>query len=183
MTRVSRAWVRVTPAPNRREANASVVPRSLGRAMAIGPLVVLMVVGQWPPEVAGPHGCLLADRCGALVAGAAEEGVDLGFDGGLDDQAGAQAGDVFEDLDEVAAVGEQGVDFGADGLGGGYSTGHGRGTPSYGTWRFSTGPTPVIYLPRIRDATAESSSWGRPSAMAYAEKSSKKRVSSLSPSP
>ncbi|MBG0814248.1 hypothetical protein [Planomonospora sp. ID82291] len=86
--------------------------------MAIGPLVVLMVVGQWPPEVAGSHGCLLADRCSALVAAEAEEGVDLGFDDGLDDQTGARAGDVFEDLDEVVAVGEQGVDFGADGLGG-----------------------------------------------------------------
>jgi hypothetical protein len=102
--------------------------------------------------VAGPYRPV-GGGGGALVAGAAEEGVDLGFDGGLDDQSGAQAGDVFEDLDEVAAVGEQGVDFGTDGLDGGYSTGRGRGTPSYGTWRFSTEPTLVIYLHRIRDAT------------------------------
>jgi hypothetical protein len=40
ITRVSSAWVRVMPVPNRREANFSVVPRSFGRAMVIGPLVV-----------------------------------------------------------------------------------------------------------------------------------------------
>jgi hypothetical protein len=45
---VSSAWVAVTPAPNRREANFSVVPRTFGRAMVIGPLVVLTVVGQCP---------------------------------------------------------------------------------------------------------------------------------------
>ncbi|WP_405393458.1 hypothetical protein [Microbispora hainanensis] len=53
---------------------------------------------------------------GPLVSGAAEEGVHLGFDGGLDDQAGTETGDVFDDLDQVTALGEQGVDLGADGL-------------------------------------------------------------------
>jgi hypothetical protein len=36
----------VTPAPNSREANASVVPPSLGRSIVTGPAVVLSVVGQ-----------------------------------------------------------------------------------------------------------------------------------------
>jgi hypothetical protein len=46
MTRLSSALVLVTPAPNNREAKASVVPRSLGRATVTGPAVVLIVLGQ-----------------------------------------------------------------------------------------------------------------------------------------
>src|SRR5690606_25115516 len=76
-----------------------------------------------PVAVAGPYrGLLLAavgcDGGGALVASPAEERVHLGFDGGLDDQAGAEPGDVFENLDEITIGGEQGVDLGADGLNG-----------------------------------------------------------------
>src|SRR5690606_1489042 len=76
-----------------------------------------------PVAVTGPHRALLVaavggDGSGALVAGAAEEGVHLGFDGGLDDQAGAEPGDVLDDLDQVTTFGEQGVDLGADGLNG-----------------------------------------------------------------
>src|SRR5436189_226987 len=41
ITSDSRALVLVTCAPNRREANASVVPRSFGRASPTGPAVVL----------------------------------------------------------------------------------------------------------------------------------------------
>lgn len=48
MTRDSNALVRVTPAPNRREANFSVVPRNFGRCTVTGPAVVLIVVGQNP---------------------------------------------------------------------------------------------------------------------------------------
>nr|WP_170223817.1 hypothetical protein [Nonomuraea turkmeniaca] len=40
-------------------------------------------------------GC--GDGGGALVAGAAKKRVSFGLDRGLDDQAGAQPGDVFED--------------------------------------------------------------------------------------
>ncbi|NBE97246.1 hypothetical protein GUY59_29345 [Nonomuraea sp. K271] len=43
---------------------------------------------------------------------------NLGLDGGLDDQAGTQAGDVLDDLDQITTFGEQGVDLGADGLNG-----------------------------------------------------------------
>ncbi|MFB4273447.1 hypothetical protein [Nonomuraea sp. GTA35] len=47
ITSISRALVGAgDPVPNRREVNASVVPRSFGRVMAIGPLVVLTVVGS-----------------------------------------------------------------------------------------------------------------------------------------
>ena len=46
MTRDSRALVLVTWLPNRREANASVVPRNLGRASVTGPAVVLTVTSR-----------------------------------------------------------------------------------------------------------------------------------------
>ncbi len=46
ITRDSRALVLVTWLPNRREANASLVPRSLGRARATGPAVVLTVTSR-----------------------------------------------------------------------------------------------------------------------------------------
>lgn len=44
MTSDSRALVRTTPDPSSREANASVVARSLGRPRTTGPAVVLMVM-------------------------------------------------------------------------------------------------------------------------------------------
>ncbi len=46
ITSDSSAFVLVTPAPNSREANVSVVPRSFGRSTATGPAVVFTVVGQ-----------------------------------------------------------------------------------------------------------------------------------------
>jgi hypothetical protein len=46
ITRDSRALVLVTWLPNRREANASVVPRSFGRASVTGPAVVLTVASR-----------------------------------------------------------------------------------------------------------------------------------------
>ncbi len=45
ITRVSSAFVLVTPVPNSREVNGSTVPRSVGRSTVTGPLVVLTVVG------------------------------------------------------------------------------------------------------------------------------------------
>lgn len=120
MTRVSSALVRVTPVPNRREANASVAPRGFGRTMVTAPVVVLTVVGQCPSRHTDRTAAFAAagDSGGALVAGVAEERVHLGLDGGLDDQAGAEAGDVFHDLDQIPAFGEQRADLGADGLNG-----------------------------------------------------------------
>jgi len=46
MTRLSSAWVFLTPVPSSREAKASVVPRSFGRLSVTGPAVVLIVVSQ-----------------------------------------------------------------------------------------------------------------------------------------
>jgi hypothetical protein len=54
----------------------------------------------------------------ALVAGPAEELGHLGLHRGLDDQSGAQAGDILEDLDQVTVGGEQGIDLGTDAIGG-----------------------------------------------------------------
>ena len=46
ITRDSSAFVLVTWLPNRRDANASVVPRSFGRASVTGPAVVLTVTSR-----------------------------------------------------------------------------------------------------------------------------------------
>ncbi len=48
ITSVSSALVLVTCEPNRREANAPVVPRSLGRDSCTGPAVVLTVTSRYP---------------------------------------------------------------------------------------------------------------------------------------
>ena len=48
ITNDSNAFDFVTPLPNNCEANASVVPRSLGRATVTGPAVVLIVDSQKP---------------------------------------------------------------------------------------------------------------------------------------
>ncbi|WEB44046.1 hypothetical protein MOV08_35370 [Streptomyces yunnanensis] len=80
------------------------------------------------PQAGGGLAVLVNDPSGALVAGTAEEGVDLGFHRGLDDQAGAESGHVFQYLDQVAVTGEQGINLGTDGLGGRYSSGHERGS-------------------------------------------------------
>jgi hypothetical protein len=45
ITNDSRALVFVTCLPNRRDANAAVVPRSFGRSSSTGPAVVLTVAG------------------------------------------------------------------------------------------------------------------------------------------
>jgi hypothetical protein len=47
-TSASSALVRLTPLPNSREVNGSVVPRSLGRSSTTGPAVVLTVNSAWP---------------------------------------------------------------------------------------------------------------------------------------
>ena len=48
ITSVSSALVLVTWLPNRRDANASAVPRSLGRDSWTGPAVVLTVTSRYP---------------------------------------------------------------------------------------------------------------------------------------
>ncbi len=64
--------------------------------------------------VAGPG----PDPVTAGVALAAEELGDLGLQRGLQDQAGAQAGDVLEDLAKVAVGGEQSINVSTDAVGG-----------------------------------------------------------------
>jgi hypothetical protein len=46
ITRLSSAWVLVTPVPSSRDAKVSLVPRSFGRDRVTGPVVVLIVVSQ-----------------------------------------------------------------------------------------------------------------------------------------
>jgi hypothetical protein len=65
----------------------------------------------------------------ASVAVTAEELGDFHLQRGLQQQAGAEPGDVFQDLAEITVGGEQLVDLGADALHRGYSCGHGRGPP------------------------------------------------------
>src|SRR6266487_1514677 len=55
------------------------------------------------------------------------------FDDALEGQPHRQAGDLLDDAQQLAAVGEQLVDLGADGLSGRYSWGHGRGS-SFVSW-------------------------------------------------
>jgi hypothetical protein len=60
-------------------------------------------------------------RPSALAAGiaiTAEEGGHLCFQGGLQQQAGAEPGDLLQRLAQILVGGEQLVDFGADALGG-----------------------------------------------------------------
>jgi hypothetical protein len=54
----------------------------------------------------------------ALVASPAEELGHLGLHRGLDDQAGAQAGDILQDPDQVTVGSEQGIDLVTDAIGG-----------------------------------------------------------------
>ncbi len=59
--------------PSSREARASSVPRSFGRSMVTGPVVVLIVVGQWPLRLlsrvrspcaaVGMSSCHRGERC------------------------------------------------------------------------------------------------------------------------
>jgi hypothetical protein len=100
-----------------------------------------------------------ASTLAASVAVTAEELGDFHLQRGLQQQTGAEPGDVFQDLAKVAVGGEQLVDLGADALHRGYSCRHGRGPPirvgsSAGSLRpsyFSTAPrTPPSPLVKTR---------------------------------
>jgi hypothetical protein len=71
--------------------------------------------GRRLPAVAAARRAILL---AALVAGTAEERVDLGLQGGLHQQPHADAGDVLQDRGEVTAGGEQLVDLGTQPVGG-----------------------------------------------------------------
>jgi len=83
------------------------VPRSFGRATVI-------VVSQKPLRLPARVRALR----GALVAGAAEKHVDLGLDRGLNDQPGAEAAAVLDDLADLPRTVEQGVDLATGPIGG-----------------------------------------------------------------
>lgn len=53
-----------------------------------------------------------------MVAFAAEELGDLSLQGRLHQQLGAETGDFFKDLRQLPILGKQGVDLGADTVGG-----------------------------------------------------------------
>jgi hypothetical protein len=66
----------------------------------------------------------------ALVAVAAQERGGLSLQRGLEQQSGAEPGDLLKDVSEVSGgVGEQLVDLGTDAVNGRYSCRHGRGSP------------------------------------------------------
>jgi hypothetical protein len=67
----------------------------------------------------------------AHVALPTQELGDLGFEGGLHQEADAQMGHFLEDLAELTVGGEQLVDIGADAFYGGYSFRHGCGFPFF----------------------------------------------------
>lgn len=69
----------------------------------------------------------------ALIPATPELLTDDLFDDALEGQPHRQAGDLLDDAQQLATVGEQLVDLGADGLGGRYSWGHGRGS-SFVSW-------------------------------------------------
>ena len=70
---------------------------------------------RWLPAVAAS---CRAVHVAALVAGPAEERVDLGLEGGLHHQPHAQPGNVLQDRREVTTGAEQLIDLGAQPVGG-----------------------------------------------------------------
>ena len=89
--------------------------------------------GHLPVPVAGPRPGVRARR-GPLVAVAAEELGDLGFQSGLHQQLRAEPGDIFQDLRQLPARGKQLIDMVADAVGRGYSVWHGRRSFPSMTW-------------------------------------------------
>ena len=141
--------VLVTWLPNSRDANASVVPRSFGRASPTGPAGL---DGHFPVPVAGTRPPIPAGR-GPLVAVAAEKLGDLCFEGGLHQQLGAEAGDLLQDLWQRPAVSEQLIDVVADTVSRRYSHRHGRGSFLRDLAVLKGNLRPPSHLHRILDAT------------------------------
>ena len=91
-----------------------------------------------------------------LVAVAAEELGDLGLEGALQQQAGAEAGHLLQGVAELAflaGLAEEVVDLRAELVGGRYSCGHGCGSSFCRVGSSWKEPTPVVYLHRGPDAT------------------------------
>src|ERR1035441_10242068 len=123
ITRLSSAFVLVTCAPNSREANAAVVPRSSGRADRTGG----GLHRHLPEPVAAPGPDIPAGG-GPLVAVTAQELGDLGLQRGLHQQLRAEPGHVLQNLRQRPALGEQLIDMVADTVSRRYSNRHGRGS-------------------------------------------------------
>jgi hypothetical protein len=87
------------------------------------------------------------------VAFPAQELSDFGLDRGLDEQAHAEASDLLQDVGQVAVGGEEVVDVGADCASRGI-LGWTRVWVPFSACKASRGPTPVVYLHRVPDATA-----------------------------
>ena len=132
ITSDSSAFVLVTCAPNSRDANASVVPRSFGRDRVHRPGGRLD--GHLPVPVTGAGAGIVAGR-GPLVAVAAEELGDLRLQRGLHQQLRAKPGDVLQDLRQSSCPERIARRCGLDTVGRGYSVCHGRGSFPSMTWR------------------------------------------------
>ena len=83
--------------------------------------------GHLPVPVPGPGPGIRAGR-GPLVTVPAEELSDLGFEGGLHQQLGAEPGHLLQDLRQRTVLGEQFIDVVADTVSRRYSDRHGRGS-------------------------------------------------------
>jgi hypothetical protein len=114
ITSDSNALVLVTPAPNNRGAERLVGGAQLGTLQLHGAHGGLHRRRRLP-AVADAGSVLLG---GALVAGPPQELLDLGLQGGLQQQPHAQAGHLLKDRGQVTIGREQLVDLGAGALGG-----------------------------------------------------------------
>src|SRR5512135_3240402 len=84
------------------------------------------------------------DLGAALIAVAAEEPGHLGLQRGLQQQLGAEAGNLLDDTGEGTGLGEHPIDLGPQPLTGRYSTGHGRGVLSRELGSDREEPTSVV---------------------------------------
>jgi hypothetical protein len=128
----------------------------LGGAAQLGPGQLHRPRGRLdrhlPVSVAGPRAGIRAGRS-PLVAIAAEKLSDLGFQRGLHQQLRAEPGDIFQDLRQRLARGEQLVDVAADAVGRGYSVWHGRRSFPSMTWPSLKGTYARLHLHRGLDVT------------------------------
>ena len=151
MTRDSRALVLVTPTPSSREAKSLVGIAQLGALQLDGAQGGLDGHRRPVPVAISGLGGLAS-----LAPIAAQPLGDLGVQGGLHQQANAQAGNLLEDDAELLARGEEVGDLATDVLGGGYSSRHGRWF-LHGSFEVPWSLAPVRPLHHLVDATAPSS--------------------------
>ena len=146
--------------------------------------------GHLPVAVPGARPGIGAGR-GPLVTVAAEELSDLGFEGGLHQQLGAEPGHLLQHLRQRTVLGEKFIDVVADTVSRRYSDRHGRGsflrrlaglegkptpvlsfTPAYSSRHSARSRSGISRLPHSR------SSWG--SGIAFESSAATVRRSALS---